>query len=276
MREAARRRTAAPHALLGIGDPALSGLRSPVASVTSQPVATDPAAALARYCRQEGPADPALLRALAPLPDTNIELQAVAEALRAGGGRTTLLARQQATEQVLRKQALHDYRVIYFATHGLLPGELRCRSEPALVLTPEDRADRREEDGLLEASEIASLRLNADLVVLSACNTAGFDQRGGGDSLSGLAEAFLYAGARSLLASHWQVSSLATTQLMTRLFGRLGPDVTQGAAEALRQAQIALSTEPATAHPFFWAAFTLIGDGIDRSRLPSPKPGADT
>lgn len=269
LRDAARHRTAAPDALLGVGDPLLSGQRAAIAS-SSPPADTDPAAALARYCRQEGPADPTLLRALAPLPDTAMELRAVADVLRPGGGQTTLLARGEASERRLREQVLSNYRVIYFATHGLLPGELRCRSEPALVLTPEDAAGQREQDGLLEASEIASLRLNADLVVLSACNTAGFDQRSGGDSLSGLAEAFLYAGARSLLASHWQVASRATTALMTRLFGRLGPDVTQGSAEALRQAQLALSTEPGTAHPFFWAAFTLIGDGIDRSRLPSP------
>jgi CHAT domain-containing protein len=171
----------------------------------------------------------------------------------------------------LRDQDLERFRVLYFATHGLLPGELRCQAEPGLVLTPNANATRREDDGLLEASEIATLKLNADLVVLSACNTAGFENRTGGDALSGLAEAFLLAGARGLLASHWQVSSTATTRLMTDLFSTLGPEISRGTAQALRRAQLALSAQPATAHPFFWAAFTLIGDGIDERELPMPR-----
>jgi CHAT domain-containing protein len=261
--------TRATEAMLAIGDPVLTGQPAPAGS-SGRP-GSDAAAALASRCRQDGPADAESLRALAPLPDTATEIAAVAAVLARGGRGTTLLTRAQATETALRDQDLQRFRVLYFATHGLLPGELRCQAEPGLVLTPNAGATRREDDGLLEASEIATLRINADLVVLSACNTAGFENRTGGDALSGLAEAFLQAGARGLLASHWQVSSSATTRLMTDLFSMLGPDISRGTAQALRRAQLAMSAEPATAHPFFWAAFTLMGDGIDERELPMPR-----
>jgi len=158
--------------------------------------------------------------------------------------------------------SLSDYRVLYFATHGLLPTALRCQSEPALVLSPPAQtAATRDADGVLDASEVSQHRLNAQLVVLSACNTATGGGQFGGESLSGLAGAFFHAGAHSVLASHWEVPSAQTVQLMTGLFERLGPSINGGIADALRQSQLALVQRPETAHPFFWAAFTLIGDG---------------
>jgi CHAT domain-containing protein len=167
-----------------------------------------------------------------------------------------------ATEPRFRAMPLGEYRVLYFATHGLLPTALRCQSEPALVLSPPAvQATSRDADGALDASEVAQLHLNADLVVLSACNTATAAGQFGGESLSGLAGAFFHAGARSVLASHWEVPSAQTVQLMTGLFERLGPSLNGSIAEALRQSQLALIAKPETAHPFFWAAFTLIGDG---------------
>ena len=117
-------------------------------------------------------------------------------------------------------------------------------------------------DGLLTASEISELRLNADLVVLSACNTAASGGTAlGGGALEGLADAFFAAGARAVLASHWEVPSAATQKLMTGVFARYAKDPSRDLAEALRQSQLALIAQPATAHPFNWAAFTLIGDG---------------
>jgi CHAT domain-containing protein len=114
---------------------------------------------------------------------------------------------------------------------------------------------------LLDASEVAALKLNADLVVLAACNTAAAGGgRFGGGALEGLADAFFNAGARAVLASHWEVPSAATTQLMTGVFQRYGQNRQRGRAEALRQSQLALIGRPVTAHPFNWAAFTLIGD----------------
>ena len=101
-------------------------------------------------------------------------------------------------------------------------------------------------------------------MVLSACNTAQSATRFGGEALSGLAEAFFYAGARTLIASHWEVPSAPTVTLMTGMFRRLGLDLSGGTAEAIRQAQLGLIEQAPTAHPFFWAAFTVIGDGARR------------
>ena len=201
-----------------------------------------------------------LLRALASLPDTASEVRNVARVLRAADDSLFLGAR--ANEANLRGQDLSRYRVLYMATHGLLPGELKCQGEPGLVLTPPSAvAQSRAEDGLLEASEVAGLTLNADLVVLSACNTASGGSRFGGESLSGLSEAFFYAGARNMLISHWQVPSAATAELMSSLFASLGPTMAGSPADALRTAQLSMMNKAATAHPFFWAAFVVMGDG---------------
>lgn len=242
----------APQPFLGIGNPLFEG-RAPAAATAADP----------GRCRDAEPIGARVLRALSPLPETAGELRAVAAALGAGPG--SILTGAAATESGLRGRELGRYRVLYFATHGLLPGELPCDSEPGLALSPPPSpAQAKREDGLLEASEIAGLQLNADLVVLSACNTAQSATGFGGEALSGLAEAFFYAGARSLIASHWEVPSAATARLMTGLFQRLGPGLAGGAAAALRQAQFQMLDQPATAHPFFWAAFTLIGDGARR------------
>jgi CHAT domain-containing protein len=110
--------------------------------------------------------------------------------------------------------------------------------------------------------------VNADLVVLSACNTAGAAGRFGGDALSGLAESFFFAGARSLLVSHWQVPSAATATLMSQLFKALGPDFSLGASNSLQSAQRRMIAVEQSAHPFFWGAFVLVGDGVADQMLP--------
>jgi CHAT domain-containing protein len=253
----AQARTEARQPLLAFGNPALVGHTGAKGEASAM-------AALANNCRNGGPMPAALLTALAPLPDTARELNVVATAL--GVSQNALFLGTNATEENLRKQRLDDYRVLYFATHGLLPGELRCQAEPGLVLTPPAIAQNDTSlDGLLESSEIAALRLNADLVVLSACNTAASDGRfGGGDALSGLAEAFFHAGARNLLVTHWQVPSAATAELMSGLFTTLrasNGSAVSSIGDALRQSQLRLIANPQTAHPFFWAAFVVIGDG---------------
>ncbi len=249
--------------LLAIGNPALRGERTAKS--------TNPgASALATSCRQEGPAPADLVLSLAPLPDTEAEINAVSRSLGLSGRQHTLLG-SDATEEKLRQRQLGSYSILYFATHGLLPGELKCQAEPGLVLTPPQQSTLRTNDGLLESSEIASMRLNADLVVLSACNTAGGSGRFGGDALSGLAESFFFAGARNLLVSHWQVPSAATTQLMTGLFETIGSNLEKGASPALRAAQMKMTSVEKTAHPFFWGAFVLVGDGAPEAILPLPR-----
>ncbi len=257
LRVAAPGRQRPPNPFLGFGNPNFAGT-APQADGSGPKVSA--LVALAQQCRDNGPVSADLLRALAPLPETANEVNMVARQLGADG-RSVFLGRD-ATEAKLRSLPLDQYDVLYFATHGLLPGELRCQAEPGLALSPPaNPATSKAEDGLLDATEIASLSLNADLVVLSACNTASGGGRFGGEALSGLAEAFFYAGARALLASHWEVPSAATVRLMTGLFERAGPGLAHGTAESLRQSQLALLDQPATAHPFFWAAFTVIGDG---------------
>lgn len=246
-----------PKALLAFGDPSLTGAppRPGERSGLEQALSD---------CRPNGPMSGDTLRAMAPLPETATELKTVSGIL--GANKSTVFLRDQATESELRKQPLQDYRILYFATHGLLPGELKCQAEPGLVLTPpQQRPDDKATDGLLEASEIASLKLNADMVVLSACNTAGGGGKFGGEALSGLAEAFFFAGARSLVVSHWQVPSAATAQLLSGMFGKLGPDLKGGSSPALRSAQQTMIKDRKTAHPFFWAAFVVVGDGMAAS-----------
>ena len=179
---------------------------------------------------------------------------------RLGGANATVLLGGQATEANLRSQPLGQYGILYFATHGILPGQMHCESEPALALSPPPTAaTTTAADGMLTASEIANLQLNADLVVLSACNTAEATDGLGGSALEGLSDAFFAAGARAVLASHWEVPSAATANLMTGVFDRTNR--LRGVAEALRQSQLALIAQGSTAHPFNWAAFTVIGDG---------------
>jgi CHAT domain-containing protein len=251
LRKRADQKTA-PRAFFGIGNPRLDGSKSKSIGALDQ---------LAGNCKSDAPMPAQMIRALAPLPDTNKEIQSIAKLLDPDTLHPWLLG-ADATETGVRKMALDQYRILYFATHGLLPGELKCQAEPALVLTPPATTPAsKSEDGLLQASEVATLKINADLVVLSACNTAGGGNKLGGEALSGLAESFFYAGARGLVVSHWQVPSEPTARLMTGMFSRVGTQFSTTSAKALSAAQYALSTDEKTAHPYFWAAFTIVGDG---------------
>jgi CHAT domain-containing protein len=165
----------------------------------------------------------------------------------------------------VKQSKLDDYRVVYFATHGLVAGDLqgftKAKAEPALVFTfPEQPSDLH--DGLLQASEVAELNLNADWVVLSACNTASSDGVGA-EPLSGLARAFLYAGGRSLVVSYWDVSDDATAKLMSNLFeiSKDRPGLSHG--EMMRQATLSLldaATSDEEAQPRVWAPFVVVGE----------------
>jgi CHAT domain-containing protein len=242
------RASTAPRPFLGVGDPvflpAPAGVTRSVWSVAEE-------------CREDEVVDPVVLRGLLPLPETRHELQAIAGSL--GASDDSYLLGPRASEADVRATDLGQYRTIAFATHGLLPEELPCQEEPALILTPPEIGTERD-DGLLDASEVAQLRLDADWVVLSACNTAGPAGQLGGESLSGLARAFFYAGARSLLVTHWPVDSDAAVALTTGTFSHYAAEHSSK-AEALRQTQLALIADPRFARPAFWAAFTLVGDG---------------
>ena len=206
------------------------------------------------------------VRAQYPLPETADELCAVAQSTGAGDG--TVFLGEKFNEKTIKDLSangtLARARVLHFATHGLLPGETEtlaaARAEPALLLTPPDTASE-ENDGLLMASEIVQLKLDSDWVVLSACNTAAGETHGG-EALSGLARAFFYAGARTVLVSHWAVNSDATVQLITKTFDELKADASIGRAEALRRSMLSLiESRGGNDHPATWAPFALVGEG---------------
>jgi tetratricopeptide (TPR) repeat protein len=219
-----------------------------------------------------GLADPAVLRqGLAPLPGTRAELLAMAAAL--GAPASALHMGPQATEAAVKASPdLPRARVVIFATHGLLPHALKGIEEPGLVLTPPAVATS-DDDGVLTASEAARLSLSADWVILSACNTAAADGTPGAESLSGLAKAFLYAGAGALLVSHWQVGDEVTAALTVQTIALQQADPKLTKAQALQAAMRAVRTgvlpdgkplagwQPIWAHPGSWAPFVLVSAG---------------
>ena len=208
-----------------------------------------------------GSANLEAIRNLAPLPQTAGELRQLASALNAAPDSIVLGA--AATERAVRSEDLSKYRVLAFATHGLLAGDLDGLTEPALAFTPPEKASP-EDDGLLTASEAAQLKLAADWVILSACNTAGGDGTPGADGLSGLARAFFYAGAKSLLVSHWPVRDDAAARLTTRTLSAQAKDTKLAKAEAYQRAVLELmadTSDPTLAHPAIWAPFVIVGEG---------------
>ncbi len=275
--------SAAPDPFLGYGDPVLVGqpgcgkvavpdqCPDEAVEVTgSARLATRGAKglrSLAGYFR-DGQANVAEVKKLCPLPDTAHELRCVARSL--GADASAVVLGKDMTEAAVKAAPLSRYRIVHFATHGLLAGEtaqlITARAEPALVLSPPDQATE-EDDGLLTASEVAGLKLDADWVVLSACNTAGGDERSA-EALSGLARAFFYAGARALLVSHWPVNSYAATMLTSRTFAEMRKSPTIGRAEGFRRAMLGLMSDdkrPWAAHPSMWAPFVVVGAGADAS-----------
>lgn len=194
-----------------------------------------------------------------PLPDTADEVREVGASI-GGAGEQIVTGAAFTDAGVKARNDLADYKVLYFATHGLLPQPSACLPEPALMTS----VGIGDSDGLLDTSEILDLKLDADLVVLSACDTggAGGDAsetglQGGGEALGGLARAVIYAGGRALIVSHWSVDSVATVRLMTGMFSANAPTK----AEALLDSQVALQQTAQWSHPYFWAPFTIVGDG---------------
>ena len=146
------------------------------------------------------------------------------------------------------------------------PAELRCQSEPAIITSAPPNAPSAS-GALLTASAVVGLDLDADLVVLSACNSGGPGGTTAGESLSGLARAFFYAGARSLAVTHWAVNDQVAAFLVADMLRRMRENPSLGVAGALKEAQVAILADagkglPAEiAHPFFWAPFAVIGEG---------------
>ena len=274
----------APEPFFGLGDPVLAGTAAcPTIAVPEKCI--EPAPVYASYkvadttgtLLRSGGTDVSAVSQLCPLPDTAHELRCVAKSLNAGPDRILLqeAANETALKALSKNGKLRQHRILHFATHGLLASEAQMlkheRAEPALVLTPPTTATP-ENDGLLTASEVAQLKLNADWVILSACNTA---SSGGpsGEALSGLARAFFYAGARAALVSHWPVVSSAAVKLTTNALAMLQKVPELGRAEAMRRSMISIIARGKEweAHPNYWAPFVVVGEGsaLVQSVVPS-------
>ncbi len=223
--------------LVAIGAPATS------ADVTDRPSIT----------MLRSPLDRQSVENLPALPVAAKELQDLARLL--GPETQVVLTGAAATEDAFYALNLQDVDMLTFATHGLVSGELEGLAQPALVLTPTER-----HDGILSLSEITTLRLNADWVVLSACNTAA-SETPTGDGLTGLATAFLYAGGKRLLASHWAVRDDAAAFLTVNTLTASSDD-NRSPAENLRKAALKLmqnTSIPNARHPAIWAPFVYVG-----------------
>lgn len=232
---------------VGFGDPSLA----PAADGGAQP---GPEVYL-----RGGVANVTELRKLASLPGTKIEIEAIAALF--GGERAKIYLGEGNTEAALRQSEIAPSQVLAFATHGLVSGDVGL-FEPALVFTPpEGDASEPGNDGLLTATEITGFDVDSDLVILSACNTAAGDAIGA-PALSGLARSFFFAGARSLLVSHWRVPDEAAPLISRGVVQQARDHPEIGWAEALRRAMIALMNNPDNelfADPWAWGPFSIVG-----------------
>lgn len=205
-----------------------------------------------------------------PLPDTRDELLSVAAALKADPARDLFFGKEASRDNFMRAD-LSKKKIVAFSTHGLLPGDIPGIDEPALALANPGNG----EHGLLTLTNILRLKMDADWVVLSACNTAASDGSDA-DAISGLGRGFFFAGSRALLVTHWSVETVSARLLVTRLFSNFANDPKATRAESLRQSILTLMNTrlqdetmgtkdlSTYSHPMFWAPFSLVGDG-DRS-----------
>lgn len=195
-----------------------------------------------------------------PLPETRDEVNELAKILAADPKQDLILGSDATRQSVLKSSAsgqLGKKQVVVFATHGLLAGDLPNLNQPALAMAS---TANPAESPLLTLEDVLGLKLNADWVVLSACNTAGADGRAE-EALSGLARGFFFAGSRSLLVTHWSVESESAMLLTTHTFAAYKKDPQIRRAEALKQAMVETMKLPQYAHPAYWAPYALVGEG---------------
>ena len=197
-----------------------------------------------------------------PLPETRDELNDLAKALKADPNRDLILENRATKDSVIKANAdglLAQRKVIVFATHGLMAGDLPNLLQPALALSADGSESKNALGPLLKLDDVLNLKLNADWVVLSACNTAAADGKAE-EALSGLARGFFYAGSRSMLVTHWAVESESAKELTTKTFAHFTANPTAPKAESLRYAITQVMSDPKFDHPAFWAPYALVGD----------------
>jgi CHAT domain-containing protein len=202
-----------------------------------------------------------------PLPEIRPAIETIAEKYHAGSD-DVVLGEAFTDDAVLERKDLNTYRIVFFGTHGVLGEKMPCLHVPALVTS---LGDGQGSDGFLDAAKILKLKMDADLVVLAACDTGSATLQTGetglsasGDAFDGFARDFIFAGARNFIVSQWEVRVQQTDQLMQTMFDV--KDASQ--ADALRQAQLSLMNDPNYSHPYYWAGFTLVGDGA--KAMPKP------
>jgi CHAT domain-containing protein len=208
------------------------------------------------------------IESLSRLPDTAQEIQSIAAVLGATSEQDVYLG-QRASEKQVKTMNLSDRRVVAFASHALVPYDLDGLDQPAIALSaPSVTGD--DNDGLLTMGEIMELKLNADWVVLSACNT-GAAQGAGAEAVSGLGRAFFYAGTRAILVSMWPVETTSAKELTTGIFRHQRDNPEMPRSRAHQQSMLELieakdimgengAIVASYAHPFFWAPFIIVGD----------------
>lgn len=255
--------TRAQKAFVGFGDPLFSASTVPTARTARGMERRQLLPSSSTAAAQPSLDAQVDFRRLPQLPDTAQEIEEVAAVLAADRQHDVFL-QGRASEALLKKTDLSDYRIVMFATHGLTGGEMPGLYQPALAMAnPAITGDG--EDGMLTMEEILGLRLHADWVVLSACNTAAAGSRSG-ESVSGLGRAFFYAGAKSLLVTNWAVETESARLLTTDVFHRQAADPSMTRARALQESSLDLMKKTAGndysyAHPMFWAPYSLVGDG---------------
>lgn len=252
---------------IGFGDPYFSGAQEKSAQKSNAiQLATRGIPLKLRSAPKTAGVSSAELALLPRLPDTSLEIQEIGRAV--GAQPEDIFLHKQASVKQVISMDLSDRKVIMFSTHGLVPGELNGLTQPALAMSsPEVTGDQ--DDGLLTMDKVIALKLDADWVVLSACNTAA-GEGSGSEAVSGLGRAFFFAGAKALLVSNWPVDSVASRTMMTDLFRNQQKAQGTGKAELLRQAMLnqidqggmkeGSNMKYAYAHPLFWAPFVVVGD----------------
>ena len=256
---------------VGFGDPYFSSAQEKSAQKSAQKSASTQLATRGmplklRSAPKIAGVSSAELALLPRLPDTSIEIEEIAKVVGAQPG--DIFLHKQASVKQVTSMDLSDRKVIMFSTHGLVPGELNGLTQPALAMSSPD-VTGDQDDGLLTMDKVIALKLDADWVVLSACNTAA-GEGAGSEAVSGLGRAFFFAGAKALLVSNWPVDSVASRTLMTDLFKNQQKAQGTSKAELLRQAMLTQidqggMKEGATmkysySHPLFWAPFVVVGD----------------
>ena len=252
------------HGFLAWADPDFAGQPETGTSAATRTVRASPGAFLSNRVAQLRRIPPNLADLLPRLPETLDEAAAIARALGASPQRDVISGAAATRASVLRQSqsgVLVRQNVLLFATHALVPAQLPGLDQPALVMAQEPGTTT---PSLLQLDDVVGLNIDADLVLLSACNTAA-SAAVRGDPLSGLTDGFFFAGARALLVTHWEVETLSAAEITTRTIQRLARHRGMTRAEALRQTSldlIAARTTPAEwSHPAFWAAYAIVGNG---------------